>query len=157
MRFKSLALASAAAAALGVGFATPALAHDNNDSGDNEGGCHVHCVARVLDHNGRAWATVDVDVTPHRITGTLHALRDFTVHQGEDFDIRGHCRPREEREEREPRERETREVPREEVRTGFGGGSSAVNVPLAAGALSIIAGGIGLGGLARKRQSSVRS
>lgn len=173
MRFKSLALASAATAALGVGFATPALAQhtNNNNTGTNENGCNTHCDARVFDHNGKAFATVHVDVTSTRITGTLHALRNFQLKTGDDFDIRGHCRPEQFREEREqqqftPREREVsefnefreeREVPREAIRTGFGG-SGTVNMPLVAGALSIITAGIGLGGIAaRRRLSSVRS
>lgn len=161
----------ATAAALSVAFASPALAHEQEG-----GGCNRTCTAKVFQH-GKPVATVRVRVSGRGITGTLHGLRNFSVRRGENLPVRGHCRPvrerefrrefrhefrhvfREEREFRREREfigerefLQTRLVPSAGIRTGFGGARDSVSLPLVAAALSLLAGGVGLCGLAFLRR-----
>jgi len=154
MGFKSLALAGAAAAAVSAGMAAPAMADEPMHHG-----CHVFCVAHVY-KNGVNYGTVKVHVTNHSIKGVLHLTRDAKKGY---YGIKGHCKPvRREAPERVAPTRtfvhhEVRFVPRASS-TGFGGASGEqANLPLIGGALAMIAGGLGVGVLARRRVSGALS
>jgi len=178
MGFKALALAGSAAAAVSVGLAAPAMAAEpmHHGHGGGGGGCHHFCVAHVYKH-GVNYGTVKVFVNKHSIRGVLHLTRDAKKGY---YGIKGHCKPvrrmAPERLERAPvrfRHRVTtapmvRETVRERTvfvhhqttmvpkgsSTGFGGTSNEqANLPLIGGALAMIAGGLGVGVLARRRVS----
>ena len=152
MQFKSLAVAGAAAAALSAGIAAPALAAPEHH--DHDHGCHHFCVATVS-KGGVKYGTVHVFVNDHSIRGVLHLTKDAKKGW---YKIKGHCRPvhHEEEHERTFVHHEVREVPSSAPSTGFGGGEQ-LNLPLTGGALAMIAGGLGVGVLARRRLSGARS
>ena len=157
MGIKSIAVAGAATAVLSAGLAAPALAAEPfNHNGDHRGGCKRFCVAQVT-KNGVHFGTVRVFVGRNHIRGVLHLTRD--AKKGF-YKIRGHCRPVEHEDhvdhvERTFEHHEVREVPQGTVRTGFG--AEQVNMPLVGGALAMIAGGLGVGVLARRRLTGARS
>ncbi len=169
MLVRKLALAGTAAAALSVGVAAPALAHTS--ARGHGGGCHHFCVATVS-KGGVKYGTVKVFVGHGHIRGVLHLTRD--AKKGT-YGIRGHCKPvghhegpapmvRQERvvRERTFRERpvffthhQVRSVPKGSSSTGFGGTSDrSGTLPLLAGGLSLVTGGLALGGLALRRRSA---
>ncbi len=155
MRFKSLAVAGAATAALSAGIAAPAFAAPMHHGTGSRGGCHHFCVATVS-KGGVKYGTVHVFVTDHSIKGVLHLTRD--AKKG-DYKIKGHCKPVAppvRTEERTFFHHQVRFIPRGSTSTGFGGGEQ-LNLPLTGGALAMIAGGLGVGVLARRRLSGARS
>jgi hypothetical protein len=164
MGFKALALAGTAAAAVSVGMAAPALAAEPMHHGRG-GGCHHFCVAHVYKH-GVNYGTVKVVVSKHSIRGVLHLTRDAKKGY---YGIKGHCKPIGHRTIHHEvvnhrvvhrmvptrtvvfRHHQVRVVPRASS-TGFGGASNEqANLPLIGGALAMIAGGLGVGVLARRR------
>lgn len=152
MGFKTLALAGAATAALSLGIAAPAMA--DTPSGH---GCHLACKNLPIMKDGVKYGYVNVWVHGKSIHGVVHVQK--TMQPGA-YTFRGHCvRTRPVHETTTVfRHTEVRTVPTGPARTGFGGAGHQAGLPLTVGALSVIAGGLGLGGLAaRRRLSSVRS
>ena len=169
MGFKQLAIAGAATAALSAGlaapaFAAPAFAAAPGHHSRPGHGCAQFCVAKVS-KAGVTYGTVHVFVGHGQIRGVLHLTKD--AKKGF-YKIKGHCKPVAHHEHEHGHEHahevertffhhQVRFIPRSSG-TGFGGASGdELNLPLTGGALAMIAGGLGVGLLARRRISGARS
>lgn len=159
MRVKSLALAGTAVAVLGIGAATPAFAAapEHGVSG------RVECYGTVT-QGSTTYGKVFVVHRHHHMVGGVRVTK--TAKPGT-YGIKGHCLmvPMRHKHWCPPHTAtttslvtQTTVVPKGAAQTGFGG-SQESNVPLTAAALSLLlAGGAGVGLLARRRfQARARS